>query len=68
MTILFLDHKILMNKLFLNTNILIFYLFFYLKEYSSIRRQDPTTGFDTVVDPPQIPILMVFNFSIDFMF
>ena len=57
-----------MNKLFLNTNILIFYLFFYLKEYSSIRRQDPTTGFDTVVDPPQIPILMVFNFSIDFMF
>lgn len=30
-------------------------------------KKDPT-GFDTVVDPPQIPILMVLNFSIDFMF
>ena len=30
-------------------------------------KKDPT-GFDTVVDPPQILILMVLNFSIDFMF
>ncbi len=60
-----LDNKISMNKLFFNTNIWYFVL---VKGFDDMFYKKDPTGFDTVVDPPQIQILMVLNFSIDFMF